>query len=73
MLSAEIFNSQDSKNIGLIQRIFSGKIEISEIVKKFSGNGFDAMKETKKLLLGFLYLDSLHLIFASCFLFLCLF
>src|SRR3989344_9473858 len=30
MLSAEIFNSQDSKNIGLIQRIFSGKIEISE-------------------------------------------
>lgn len=50
MLSAEIFNSQDSKNIGLIQRIYAGKIEISEIVKKFSGNGFEAMKETKKLL-----------------------
>ena len=50
MLSAEVFNSADSKNIGLIQKIYSGKIEISEVVKKFLANGTEAMKETKKLL-----------------------
>ncbi len=55
MLSAEIFSSQDSKNIGLIQRIYSTKIEDSEVVKKFSTNGTEAMKETKKLINSLLH------------------
>lgn len=50
MLSAEVFKSQDSKDIGLVQKIYSGEIEISDIVKNFKANGFEAMKETKKLL-----------------------
>lgn len=50
MLSAEIFSAEDSKKMGLIQRIFSGHLEISEVVKKFSDNGSGAMKATKMLL-----------------------
>lgn len=50
MLSAEVFSALQAKNIGLIQQIYSDKIEISDVVKKFSINGFTAMKETKKLL-----------------------
>lgn len=50
MLSAEVFSAEDSKKMGLIQRIYSGHIETSEVVKKFSGNGADAMIATKKLL-----------------------
>lgn len=50
MLSAEVFSAEDSKKMGLIQRIYSGHLEISEAVKKFSGNGAGAMKATKGLL-----------------------
>ena len=50
MLSAEIFSAEDSKKMGLIQRIYSGHTEMSEVVKKFSANGTGAMKATKKLL-----------------------
>lgn len=50
MLSAEIFSAEDSKKMGLIQRIYSVHTETSEVVKKFSANGTGAMKATKKLL-----------------------
>lgn len=50
MLSAEIFSAEDSKRMGLVQRIYSSQIELAEVVKKFSSNGTTAMKETKKLL-----------------------
>lgn len=58
MLSAEVFNVDDSKNMGLIQRIYSGKIEIAEVAKKFLPNGIEAMKETKKLLNSLLSIQS---------------
>lgn len=50
MISAEVFNTADAKAMGLIQRLYSTEITISEVVKNFSENGFMAMKETKKLL-----------------------
>lgn len=50
MLSAEIFSAEDAKKMGLIQRIYIGQTETSEVVKKFSANGTGAMKATKKLL-----------------------
>lgn len=50
MLSAEIFSAEDSKRMGLVQRIFSSRVELSEVLKKFQPNGIEAMRETKKLL-----------------------
>ncbi len=50
MLSAEIFTASDAKNMGLIHKIYSGSIELSEITNKFSANGVEAMRETKVLL-----------------------
>lgn len=54
MLSAEIFKAQDAKNIGLVKKVYkntdNSNIEISDVVKTFSENGIEAMKETKKLL-----------------------
>lgn len=54
MLSAEVFDAQQAKQIGLVHHVYSdqNKIsdEISAVIKTFSGNGSTAMKETKKLL-----------------------
>lgn len=50
MLSAEIFKTSQALQIGLAQRSYSEKIDLSEVVKVFSGNGLEAMRETKKLL-----------------------
>lgn len=50
MISAEVFNSEEAKRIGLAHQIYSGNIEMDEVVKKFRGNGLEAMRETKKLL-----------------------
>ncbi len=50
MISGEVFNSQVAIKIGLAQQTFAEPIDLSVVVKKFSGNGIEAMKETKKLL-----------------------
>lgn len=56
MISAEVFSSIQAKNIGLIQHIYNASIDTAEVLKKFTGNGFVAMKETKKLLNTLMYL-----------------
>jgi methylglutaconyl-CoA hydratase len=50
MLSAEVFKTSQALQIGLVHKSYSEKIELSEVVKVFSGNGLEAMRETKKLL-----------------------
>jgi methylglutaconyl-CoA hydratase len=50
MLSGEVFSADEARRIGLVHQTFSEKIEISDVVKKFSSNGREAMRETKKLL-----------------------
>lgn len=50
MISAEVFKTSQAVQIGLAQKSFSEKIELADVVKVFSGNGLEAMRETKKLL-----------------------
>ena len=50
MVSAEVFKTSQALQIGLAQKSFSEKIELADVVKVFSGNGLEAMRETKKLL-----------------------
>lgn len=50
MLSAEVFNSEKGKAIGLVHATFSGAAVIENCVKTFENNGLEAMNETKKLL-----------------------
>ena len=50
MLSAEVFKTSQALQIGLVQKSYSEKIELAEVVKVFSANGLEAMRETKKLL-----------------------
>ncbi|MFZ3231223.1 MAG: enoyl-CoA hydratase-related protein, partial [Pseudobdellovibrio sp.] len=50
MLSAEVFNSEKAQKIGLVHSEFAGNADLVSIAKVFSGNGLEAMKETKKLL-----------------------
>lgn len=50
MISAEVFKTTDAKTIGLVHRAFENEVSLSEVVKNFSENGPQAMKETKKLL-----------------------
>jgi methylglutaconyl-CoA hydratase len=50
MLSGEVFNTEEARRIGLVQKTFSEKIQLSDVIKKFSSNGREAMRETKKLL-----------------------
>lgn len=50
MISGEVFTAEEAKRIGLAHQIYSGNIEMDEVVKKFRSNGLEAMKETKKLL-----------------------
>jgi methylglutaconyl-CoA hydratase len=50
MITGEVFKTSLALQIGLAQKSYSEKIEIAEVVKVFSGNGLEAMQETKKLL-----------------------
>ena len=50
MLSAEVFKAENAREIGLVHKVYSGSVSDAEVVKMFSGNGFQAMRETKKLL-----------------------
>lgn len=50
MLSAEVFNTEKSKAIGLVHATFSGPVIIDNCLKSFANNGLEAMSETKKLL-----------------------
>lgn len=50
MLSAEVFDTQKAKSIGLVQAAFSGSSPLENSLKQFSHNGIEAMQETKKLL-----------------------
>lgn len=50
MISAEVFKTSEAKTIGLVHRAFENEVSLSEVVKNFSENGPQAMKETKKLL-----------------------
>lgn len=50
MLSGEVFTIAEAQRIGVANKSFSGKIDTADVVKHFSANGIEAMKETKKLL-----------------------
>lgn len=50
MLSAEVFNANEAKNMGFIHRVTQKDSLEKEALKKFSANGLEAMRETKKLL-----------------------
>lgn len=50
MLSAEVFSSIVAVRIGLAHQILENFLTWPDEIKKFSGNGLEAMKETKKLL-----------------------
>ncbi len=50
MLSAEVFNTEKGKAIGLVHSSFSGAVVIGDHLKTFENNGPEAMSETKKLL-----------------------
>jgi methylglutaconyl-CoA hydratase len=50
MLSAEVFSTEKAQSIGLVHSHFSDNADIETMMKYFSGNGIEAMKETKKLL-----------------------
>lgn len=50
MLSAEIFNTEKAKQIGLVHKSYSNKIEDSEIMEIAAKNGMEGMLATKKLL-----------------------
>ena len=50
MLSAEVFNTEKAKSIGLVQAAFSRSIDLENSLKQFSLNAIEAMRETKKLL-----------------------
>ncbi len=48
LINAEVFSSKRAYEIGLVHEVATHNLE--ETIKKFSGNGIEAMRETKKLL-----------------------
>ncbi len=50
LLSAEVFNTEKAKSMGLVQSVFSGTNDLENNLKLFNQNGLEAMRETKKLL-----------------------
>lgn len=50
MISGEVFNSESAKKIGIVNQSFVDKIDDDGVIKLFSANGTEAMRETKKLL-----------------------
>lgn len=50
MISGEIFNTASAQMMGLVHSIYSDNMPLEDIVKKFTDNGADGMRETKKLL-----------------------
>lgn len=50
MLSAAVFDSKKALEIGLVHELFTSSINLTDIAKLYSGNGTEAMRETKKLL-----------------------
>lgn len=53
MLSAEVFHAAEAVKIGLAAKTYKDIIDINDIIKLFSANGPQAMRETKKLLNSF--------------------
>lgn len=50
MLSAEIFGNEQALRMGMVHKIFEGEIGLEAVLKNFSANGPEAMRETKQLL-----------------------
>jgi methylglutaconyl-CoA hydratase len=50
MISGEIFNTASAQAMGLVHSVYQDNMPIEDVVKKFSDNGADGMRETKKLL-----------------------
>jgi methylglutaconyl-CoA hydratase len=49
MLSAEVFSAESAQRIGLVHELVDGADGWMDSMKKFSANGLEAMRETKKL------------------------
>ncbi len=50
MLSAEVFDTDAAEGVGLIHSRYHSDISDDRLLEKFSNNGLQAMRETKKLL-----------------------
>ena len=50
MLSAEVFSAEKAQSCGLVHEIFKGATDMALMHQKFSGQGIEALRETKKLL-----------------------
>lgn len=50
MLSAEVFDTEAAEGVGLIHSRYHSDISDERLLEKFSTNGLEAMRETKKLL-----------------------
>lgn len=50
MISGEVFNATTAQAMGLVHSVYQDNMPVEDIVKKFSDNGADGMRESKKLL-----------------------
>lgn len=50
MLTAEIFNIEKAIQLGLVHKKYLDQLDLQEVIRLVSGNGVQAMSETKKLL-----------------------
>lgn len=50
MLSAEVFSAEKAETCGLVHAIFEGTPDGAQVHQKFSSQGIEALRETKKLL-----------------------
>ena len=50
MLSGAVFATEKAITMGLLHELFKSSMAVTDIVKIFSSNGTQAMRETKKLL-----------------------
>jgi len=50
MISGEIFNSVLAQSVGLIHSVYQEKLPVEDIINKFSDNGTEGMRQTKRLL-----------------------
>lgn len=66
MISGEVFNTSEARRIGLVQQTFLEAADLADVVKKFSANGTEAMRETKKLLNQLLETNSFEEAQAHC-------
>ena len=58
MLSAEVFNSTQAMQMGLVHKIVESDFNLEAMLKNFMANGHEAMRETKQLLNILLHEDN---------------